>query len=281
MTGTARFAMKVFSSSLNDHLLVVGNGRVARHLCEYFKRMRMSFETWNRRENSVGDLRDSLSRAGRVLVLLSDTVLEDFFHQYHGLAPEAMWIHCSGALEISGMESFHPLMTFGPQLYTLDQYVLIPFVTTSHFTLAQALPGLSNPCVRIPVSHKARYHALCVLSGNFTTILWRKLIEEFRDWNLSPGLAKPFAQQVVANVFSFPDQALTGPLVRRDLETQAKNLAALDGDPFADIYRAFQNLFFQVGAFGTSAGPKSAPPQSHPAMVPGKKGGEKGGKKSH
>lgn len=220
--------------------LLIGSGRLARHFQEYFRQLRLNFETWNRRDG--GELAGKLERAHRILLLISDSALEDFHKTHRNSAPQALWIHCSGALEIPGMESFHPLMTFGRNLYSLELYNQIAFVTTSSRALEEALPGLANPCVRIDSKLKARYHALCVLSGNFTTILWQKMMSELRAWDLPPEIARPYARQTIENVFADPGGALTGPLARGDLSTQERNLQALGEDPFADIYRSFQKL---------------------------------------
>jgi predicted short-subunit dehydrogenase-like oxidoreductase (DUF2520 family) len=36
---------------------------------------------------------------------------------------------------------------------------------------------------------------------------------------------------------------LTGPLTRGDVDTVARDLRALEGDPYARVYRAFAALF--------------------------------------
>lgn len=49
--------------------------------------------------------------------------------------------------------------------------------------------------------------------------------------------------QMTANIVGNVRTALTGPLVRRDAETIAANLTALEGDPFHDIYAAFVRAY--------------------------------------
>jgi hypothetical protein len=88
---------------------------------------------------------------------------------------------------------------------------------------------------------------MCVLSGNFTTLLWQKMLSELDQWNLPSDIALPCAQKTIEMVFRNPDEALSGPFIRGDLETQKKNLAALSGDPYHDVYRAFQQAYMQNG----------------------------------
>lgn len=223
-------------------ILLIGNGRLARHLFEYFKMLNLVPQTWSRNRNSEVELETQLAEARTVLLAISDRSLMDFFERNHHLAPGADWVHFSGALEIPGLHSFHPLMTFASDLYDFKTYQEIPFITTGTAPLLDVV-GLKNPCYRIPSEKKARYHALCVLSGNFTTLLWQKIIGELQAWNLPQNVGQPYARQTIENVFQDPTHALTGPLVRHDLVTQEKNLAALQGDPYADIYRAFQTVF--------------------------------------
>lgn len=228
--------------SFEVQYLLVGNGRLAKHFTKYFNHLRMSFETWDR-SLPEGDLQEKIARAQRILLLVSDLAIEDFYKRQRRYNPEAVWIHCSGTLEIQGMHAFHPLMTFGPEPYDLITYNRFPFITTSSLSFERALPGLSNPCYKIAAKDKAKYHALCVVAGNFSSLLWRKLITDFREIGLPQDVALPFAEQTIANVFADPERALTGPLAREDQKIQAMNLQALEGDPYQDLYRAFQTLF--------------------------------------
>jgi hypothetical protein len=46
-------------------------------------------------------------------------------------------------------------------------------------------------------------------------------------------------EQIHRNVRLLGERALTGPLVRKDVDTLKKNLEALSGDSYMNIYRAF------------------------------------------
>lgn len=220
--------------------LLIGQGRLGTHLSVYLEQAKIPFQSWNRKIQSQSELKDRLSKASHVLLAISDPEIEKFYREQVPQFPTKIWIHFSGALEISGMHSVHPLMTFGPQLYSLEKYQTIPLVTTSSKNLKELLPGFKNDLYRITPEFKAKYHALCVLSGNFTTILWQKFIYELGKQNLDPELARTYAEQTIRNVFDFPATALTGPLARQDRNVQKMNLEALKGDRFAEVYQAFQ-----------------------------------------
>ena len=136
-------------------------------------------------------------------------------------------------------------MTFSNAFYSLEQYQSIPFVIDEN---APALfSELPNPQVRLSSHLKARYHALCVLAGNFSCLLWQKLFSDFKDvLHLSPGIAHPFLKQQMQNLIDQPEKALTGPLVRGDHMTLKKNIDALDGDPFQAIYNSFITCYHKM-----------------------------------
>jgi predicted short-subunit dehydrogenase-like oxidoreductase (DUF2520 family) len=78
------------------------------------------------------------------------------------------------------------------------------------------------------------------MAGNFTTLLWRKLFDLLEQrLGIPADAAHPFLAQTAQNLMADSRRALTGPLARGDAATIAANLAALEGDPFAEIYSAF------------------------------------------
>ncbi|MBX3016510.1 MAG: DUF2520 domain-containing protein [Bdellovibrionaceae bacterium] len=223
-------------------ILWIGRGRLARHLIPDWQRTLTASHdilTWDRSQPESELLR-LLPTAQIIALAISDRALETFHAQYRNHAPRARWIHFSGALELEGMTGYHPLMTFGPELYTEATYRRINYVTSSTETRWPTELPLPNALFAIHPEQKALYHALCVLSGNFTTLLWAKAQSEFAKLGLPAEILRPYADVTIDNVFNDPTRARTGPLVRGDVETMNKNLEALGGDPFAGIYRAFQ-----------------------------------------
>jgi predicted short-subunit dehydrogenase-like oxidoreductase (DUF2520 family) len=98
---------------------------------------------------------------------------------------------------------------------------------------------LPNPSFAIAPADRPYYHAMCVLAGNGSTLLWARLFDVFQKrLGIPASAAHPFLKQVAANLLVDPVNALTGPLSRGDRGTIDSNLAALDGDPFRDVYVA-------------------------------------------
>lgn len=228
--------MKATNTLSSINYLLIGSGRVARHLGHYFNLLNISHQTWDRAQDPHL-LRTKISNATHVLLAISDDALPAFYRQ-HLAGHEKTVVHFSGAHNFDDMIAAHPLMTFGPEFYDLEFYKQIHFTMTGA-SLTEALPGLQNPSSILSAEQKSLYHAYCVIGGNFTTLLLAKMLSGFAEMKIPSEAAKIYIQKVVENTFANPDKALTGPLIRKDKQTVQKNLAALGNDPAADIYKAF------------------------------------------
>ena len=224
---------------------IVGSGRVARHFHHYFTLLGLPVCVWSRRGRAPSPP-DALASCRTVLLLIRDEAIVPFVDAWPALQEKRL-VHCSGSLVTPAAEGAHPLMTFGPTLYELAEYRAIPFVLNAGGTpFAELLPGLQNPSFMIPAVERPYYHALCVMAGNFSTILWVKLFDELhRRFGMPASAAHPYLARVAANVMADADQALTGPLSRGDAKTVTANLRVLEGDPFHAVYSAFAKVYDQ------------------------------------
>ena len=216
--------------------LIVGSGFVARHFKNYLSSLDLKHLSWTRADGIL-QLQKQATEATHILLAISDSSLSAFIDENLS-ETSARIIHFSGALEIPGAYSAHPLMTFADKLYPHDVYVKIPIILTQG-TMEDLLPGLPNPSFRISAEQKPLYHALCVIGGNFTFLLWEKMIKGFAEMGLPSEVAFPYLQRILQNFEDAPTAKLTGPLARNDSKTIDKNLRALEGDPFQAIYRDF------------------------------------------
>lgn len=221
---------------------LIGRGRVAAHLARYLELEAQPCVSWHRGMPQPAE--EVLAGCGIVLLAISDGALPTFREAHPGLARRKL-VHFSGSLAVEGLHGAHPLMTFGPELYDRETYRSIPFITERGGARFRDLfPGLVNPSWAIDRELKPLYHALCVLAGNCTTLLWAKAISDFESRLGVPAAAlRPFLERTCRNVAASGGAALTGPLARRDRETVARDLAALAGDPYAPVYRAFAEAF--------------------------------------
>jgi predicted short-subunit dehydrogenase-like oxidoreductase (DUF2520 family) len=231
--------------ALPGHYGIVGDGRLARHLAHYFTLSGVPFRQWSRRAAEGRLPEEMLADCTRIIVAISDGAIEPFVRDARARAPEWAaargWVHCSGALSTDLAWGMHPLSTFAGELFDLATYRHIPFICDREAPdFREVFPALINPAYRLRRADRPRYHALCVLAGNFTTLLWQKLAHDFeRDLGLPFDAARPYLAQVAINLARDPDGALTGPLARGDRATIARHRAVLDGDPFRAVYEAF------------------------------------------
>jgi len=213
---------------------LVGDGRLARHWSHYLSLLNLDFVSWSRRRPQPG-----LERCEVLLLAIRDDALADFcaeFRKQQGSdLRDRPVVHFSGALVIPGMTGMHPLQSFGPELYAEARYREIPFLVEEGGTaFAEVFPTLPNPHFTIPATEKARYHAHCVLSGNFATLLWQRLFRYLEtELKLPADIALPYLRQITENLARNPTAALTGPLARGDVETLRRDLAGLANDAHA------------------------------------------------
>src|SRR5262249_58936221 len=126
--------------------------------------------TWSRRA-SVLSPPEALAASETILLLIQDGAIAPFIEAFPALHRKQL-VHFSGGLVTDVAQVAHPLMTFGPELYDLDTYRAIPFVLDAGATpFGELLPGLPNPSFTIPASERPYYHALCVMAGNFSSLL--------------------------------------------------------------------------------------------------------------
>jgi predicted short-subunit dehydrogenase-like oxidoreductase (DUF2520 family) len=229
------------------HYTIIGDGRMARHFSHYLQLLGIPFLQWSRRlvpqKNKLSRI---LEQSDRILLLISDSAIESFIKENIDYENKTL-IHFSGALVTPLAFGAHPLMSFSNELYQLEDYQKIPFIIEEKGkNLSDLLPGLPNPYFFITAEKKALYHAYCVMSGNFTSILWKKFFNELQDtFQLPKDVAYPYMESIFQNLRNNPNSALTGPLARNDQQTIKANLEALINDSFQKIYQAFVDIHFQ------------------------------------
>lgn len=245
------------SSQSRARYLVIGDGRLARHLCHYLKLENLPFDQWSRKQAPLF-LQSAAGRATHILLAISDGAIEPFL-KANSFLLNCTCVHFSGALVSPLIPSAHPLMTFGPELYPLETYQAVPFILErARGCLTELLPDFSNASYEIEASEKPLYHALCAMSGNFTVLLWEKVFAKFSDeLGLPVAVLYPYLAQIAANLIKAPlgESVLTGPFARSDFKAIDKHLIALGTDPYAGVYRAFVEAYFKPPAVAPTPSP--------------------------
>lgn len=130
---------------------------------------------------------------------------------------------------------FHPLAAFASPETMLPQGLTFAIEATGDlhqqlWTIAQALGGYP---LDLDPAHKTLYHAAAVIASNYTVTLAALATELFARMGASPDQALhalvPLMRTTLDNMErqGLP-QALTGPLLRGDVSTVHRHLAALD-----------------------------------------------------
>jgi 2-dehydropantoate 2-reductase len=232
------------------NIVLIGDGRLARHLRRYFQQLNLSHAIWSRRmeaEECCPALSVLVQSDTRALLAISDRAVEPFIRSHPELG-KAVCVHFSGRLASSLAIGAHPMFSFAGTLYDRELYERIPFVIDQASPpLDSLIPGLPNPCFFIEPEQRERYHALCVLAGKFSTLLWRKLFFELdTELGMPRQQALPYLVSIMLGLAGM-GTPLSGPLSRGDQTTLRHNLTALKGDPFEQVYGAFVSAYEQQG----------------------------------
>ena len=228
--------------------LIIGNGRMATHMCAYFDYLNIPYKQWWRRDHCISILQQLAKQSSHVLILISDSAIESFVEQHLQMHKHLNCIHFSGSLHTKLAFSVHPLCTFQKgRRYTLKEYQAIPFIiddTAPEFT--ELLSGLNNAHYRIKQADKAYYHAMCVMANNFSTLLWDKFFTEMQQrFAIDTKHLIPMLEKTFSNLKQYPDINMTGPLTRGDKESLQRGVNALENDRYQSIFKSFIETFLE------------------------------------
>ena len=252
--------MRQVPNKITEYLLI-GSGRLAKHLRHYFQLKQITLSYWSRQAHPDFDslahhpfdvnqkLDALLTSPKKVLLAINDDQIEPFV-KGHPQLKNSICIHFSGARSQSIIQNVpvfaaHPLMTFAEPLYSLEKYEQVPFITEEDApSFSELFPEFINPSQSLPQHQKTLYHCLCVSSGNFTNLLWNYISTLFeKDLHLPKELLWPYLRQTCENIEHHGESSLTGPMVRNDQQTIQRHLEALQGDPLENLYYDFVQLY--------------------------------------
>jgi predicted short-subunit dehydrogenase-like oxidoreductase (DUF2520 family) len=251
---------------MTDRVFILGAGRAGRSLARALRTGGVDIVGLHGRHTDIeehitaGAPPKSLGAATCVLVTVRDAQLEGALGTLAvaSLGKNTVVLHASGSADPAGLTGLrangHPCGTFHP-LVALSDPANAPQVLRGAWIgidgdepalrVAERLAAAVGAHVlRIPPGEKPRYHAAAVFASNFPTILMCLAEELLREVGISPGVARqalhPLFASAVENLRGGTGaSALTGPIVRGDVDTVERHLVALRAHPDAlDAYRA-------------------------------------------
>lgn len=206
------------------------------------KELRIPFASWLRSEGAF-TLGDRTRTAKRIILLVPDNAISKVVDEFEPFFKNKTLIHFSATLRDPRVLGFHPLGSFTRE-QDLDFAVVHFHGEHPESLFREALPYLPNRYSQLSAEQMQRYHALCVLGGNFSAILWNAFFKEMKKIGVTESAAKSYFAMITENILRDHSKAVTGPLVRNDQPTLNKNLAALaDAPELHAIYQAFVTSF--------------------------------------
>ncbi len=177
--------------------------------------------------------------------------------------------HCSGALNSGYLQaarecgaavaSIHPIRSFARPEVAAQQFTgTFCGVEGDARALEVLLPlfaAIGAETVAIDGERKVLYHSAAVVASNYLVTLLdtaRQLyVEAGVDQDTALSMLGPLTRGALENVLQAgPEAALTGPIARGDVETVARQQAALDAlrPELGSLYRLFAQLTAELAA---------------------------------
>jgi predicted short-subunit dehydrogenase-like oxidoreductase (DUF2520 family) len=184
-----------------------------------------------------------------VFISTPDGIIGDAFKALadnDGFKPGAVVLHCSGAhpstLLSCGRDldifvgSMHPLQSFASKIMQGNPFsgIVISVEGTDRAVAiaSQMATDLGGKCLPLPTKGKTLYHASAVVASNYLVTLMNLACELMESAGIPSGEAfnvlKPLITGTLSNIEkSGIPQALTGPVMRGDLETLQRHITSI------------------------------------------------------
>jgi hypothetical protein len=219
------------------HPLIIGSGRMAKHLYFYFQNLGLNPLQWSRAASDIPTLSLLCPQALSLWIAVSDHAIEEVLDllvtQKNLLTYETPFFHLSGTHLSKRALDLHFLGSFSDHLFDSHFYPKLPLIT-SHPKSAEILktchPEILNSVYLIPEEQKPLYHSACVLGGPGSITLWWQMNEILQSMGLPKSVTQPYVETLVTNWLQQKTPSLTGPWPRKDHKTIEKNKDALEAN---------------------------------------------------
>ena len=168
---------------------------------------------------------------GLVLLAVPDDAIAALAAKFPGRCA-----HLSGSLHLEGVPSLHPLTSFDGR-GSAGKGTPLAVTGEAPPPLIQAFRELGFEPFDLPADLKPLYHACAVLSSGHAAALWLGAARMLASRGVAvPGRGfLPLAEATLRNIEIHGEQGRTGPFVRGDEGTIARDAAALPG-PWREVF---------------------------------------------
>ncbi len=202
---------------------------------------------------------DALPTSDIILVCVADDVIASVAAQLANTAivSGAVVAHCSGALpaeilspvkQAGGMiASVHPIRSIADPNISVTQFnpTYCAFEGDAcAFSILKALfEAIGGRVFTINPSEKAQYHAGLCMAADYVVSLADMAMQALGNAGVERELAKAITTELMSGTveniaqLNTPAQALTGPIVRGDIETVSSHIQKLSGDDLGHLYK--------------------------------------------
>ena len=203
---------------MQESFSILGRGRAGRALAE----------AWAGR---AALLPHDARPEGPVLLAVPDDAIAALAREFAGRCA-----HLSGSLHIEGLPSLHPLTSFDGRA---ADWKGTPLAVTGAAlaVFVDAFRALGFEPFDLPSDLKPLYHACAVLSSGHPAALWLGAAQMLAERGVAvPGRGfLPLAEATLRNIEAHGERGRTGPFVRGDAGTIARDAAALP-DGWREIF---------------------------------------------
>ena len=201
---------------MTDSLTILGRGKAGRALATALE---------------IPNLPHDARPEGIVILAVPDRAITEVGARFPGRC-----VHLSGSLHIDTIPSAHPLISFDG---TAQRWNGVPLALTGAVPdiVVNALTTVGFVPFELPAEHKPLYHAAAVLTSGHAATLWLGAANLLRTAGVElPGQGLlPLARATLDNVVAHGARGRTGPFVRGDEETIARDVSALP-EPWASVF---------------------------------------------
>ena len=262
---------------MSERVFIIGPGHVGRGLFRAFRASGVEVVGLHGKRpsgvaTSVGNIPADGARANVVILCVRDPQLDDAIAEVSAAAADgriargAVVLHTSAIAEPAGLRAlsatgfpggtFHLLVPFSDPEVSAELlrkgWIGIDGENAAKNASRRLAGHLGARTLEIPPGKKPAYHAAAVIASNFLVVLASVAGHLLHDIGIPDASAYQAVESLMSGALAnmkqgLPDDVLTGPVVRGDIETVGKHLRALQGHEGAlEVYRSLSAAAVEI-----------------------------------